>query len=172
MANNIKNDTINASKPVASANAKPKIAYVKSWERRAGFLGTPVIKASNTVPIPLPVPMRPIAATPASIPKRMCQYISGKEAFVIARVMRINNGINRQFLRKSACTFPSSWYRTSYSMWLRHDALGVYMQWFKRGFMEDAVGNDRIFGVSIREIVLVGATACEPVLLYEFVDLI
>lgn len=65
MANRIKNDTINANNPVASANANPKIAYANSWPLSEGFLATPVIRAPKTVPIPAPAPMSPAAAAPA-----------------------------------------------------------------------------------------------------------
>ena len=67
MANRIKNETINANNPVASANANPKIAYANSCPLRAGFLATPVIRDPKTVPIPVPAPISPAAAAPAPI---------------------------------------------------------------------------------------------------------
>lgn len=67
MVKRIKNDTINANNPVASAKANPRIAYEKSCPRRAGLRATPVMRLPNTVPIPAPAPMSPEAATPAPI---------------------------------------------------------------------------------------------------------
>jgi len=65
IANRIKNETINANNPVASANANPNIAYANNCPLSAGFLATPVIRAPKTVPIPVPAPMSPAAAAPA-----------------------------------------------------------------------------------------------------------
>jgi hypothetical protein len=53
-----------AKRPVASAKAKPKTAYWKSWPRSDGLRATPWIKAPNTVPIPTPAPARPMVAIP------------------------------------------------------------------------------------------------------------
>ena len=67
IANRIKKETINANNPVASAKAKPKIAYENNWPLSAGFRATPVIREPKTVPMPVPAPMSPAAAAPAPI---------------------------------------------------------------------------------------------------------
>ena len=67
IANRIKNDTIKANSPVASANANPKIAYPNNCPVSDGFRATPLIKAPKTVPMPVPAPMSPAAAAPAPI---------------------------------------------------------------------------------------------------------
>ena len=56
-----------ANKPVASANAKPKIVNENKDERKEGFLAVPLIKAANTNPIPIPAPVNPDDANPAPI---------------------------------------------------------------------------------------------------------
>ena len=51
--------------PVASASLKPRIAYVNSCPRSAGFRAVDEINDENTDPIPIPAPVNPIAANPA-----------------------------------------------------------------------------------------------------------
>lgn len=54
-----------AKRPVASAKAKPRTAYWKSWPRREGLRATPWMRPPKTVPIPTPAPARPTVAIPA-----------------------------------------------------------------------------------------------------------
>lgn len=75
-----------ANRPVASAKAKPRMAYWKSWAgahdpsahqltaargidvdlpRTAGLRAVPWIRAPKTFPIPTPAPARPMVAKPA-----------------------------------------------------------------------------------------------------------
>ena len=60
----IMNATMSANNPVASAKAKPKMAYANNCPLMLGLRATPVIKAPKTVPIPTPAPARPIVARP------------------------------------------------------------------------------------------------------------
>jgi len=60
-----RNETISANSPVASARANPRIAYVNSCPRSAGFRAVDAISDENTDPIPIPAPVNPIAASPA-----------------------------------------------------------------------------------------------------------
>jgi hypothetical protein len=50
---------------MASQNAKPKRAYVKSCPLREGFLLTASIRPAKTTPIPTPDPATEIVANPA-----------------------------------------------------------------------------------------------------------
>jgi hypothetical protein len=63
---------IKAKRPVASANANPKIAYENNWPLKAGFLDTPIINAPNTTPIPTPAPINPVVASPVPIILAAC----------------------------------------------------------------------------------------------------
>jgi hypothetical protein len=63
---------IKAKRPVASANANPKIAYENNWPLKAGFLDTPIISAPNTTPIPTPAPINPVVASPVPIILAAC----------------------------------------------------------------------------------------------------
>ena len=65
--NRIKNPTIRANSPVASANANPRIEYENSCPLNEGFLETALIRAAKTIPIPTPAPHSPIEASPAPI---------------------------------------------------------------------------------------------------------
>jgi hypothetical protein len=56
---------ISANSPVASARANPRIAKLKSWPRSAGFRAVEAISDEKIEPIPIPAPVRPIAARPA-----------------------------------------------------------------------------------------------------------
>lgn len=56
---------MSANNPVASARANPRIAYVNSCPRSAGFRAVEAISDENTEPIPIPAPVSPIAARPA-----------------------------------------------------------------------------------------------------------
>ena len=58
---------IKANNPVASAKAKPKIAYENNCPLNDGFLETPKISAPNTIPIPTPAPIKPVVAIPVAI---------------------------------------------------------------------------------------------------------
>jgi hypothetical protein len=60
-----RNETISANSPVASARANPRIAYVNSCPRSAGFRAVDEIRDEKIDPIPIPAPVRPIAARPA-----------------------------------------------------------------------------------------------------------
>ena len=60
-----RNETIRANSPVASARANPRIAYVNSCPRRAGFRAVEEIRDEKIEPIPIPAPVSPIAASPA-----------------------------------------------------------------------------------------------------------
>jgi hypothetical protein len=62
-----RNETIRANSPVASARANPRIAYVNSCPRSAGFRAVDAISDEKIDPIPTPAPIRPIAARPAPI---------------------------------------------------------------------------------------------------------
>ena len=62
---NTKNATISANRPVASAKAKPRIAYENNCEPTLGFLAVPEIKAEKIKPIPAPAPIKPEHARPA-----------------------------------------------------------------------------------------------------------
>jgi len=62
-----RNAIIKANNPVASAKAKPKIAYEKSCPLKDGFLATPSISAPKTTPIPTPAPIKPVVAKPVPI---------------------------------------------------------------------------------------------------------
>ncbi len=56
-----------ASRPIASASAKPDRV---NWIKRAslpGFLLTPSTSPAKTIPIPAPAPTTPIVANPAPI---------------------------------------------------------------------------------------------------------
>lgn len=61
--------------PVASARANPRIAYVNSCPRIAGFRAVEAINDENTDPIPIPAPVRPIAANPAPMYFAACNII-------------------------------------------------------------------------------------------------
>src|SRR6185437_14060587 len=69
---NNKKAIINANNPVASAKAKPKIAYENNCPLNEGFLDTPIIKAPNTTPIPTPAPIKPVVAKPVPIILAAC----------------------------------------------------------------------------------------------------
>jgi len=69
---NSKKAIIKANRPVASANANPKIAYENNWPLKAGFLDTPIISAPNTTPIPTPAPINPVVASPVPIILAAC----------------------------------------------------------------------------------------------------
>ena len=60
-----RNETIRANSPVASARANPRIAYVNSCPRSAGFRAVDEIRDEKIDPIPIPAPVSPIAARPA-----------------------------------------------------------------------------------------------------------
>ena len=45
---------IKQKRPIASHRANPRIAYVKSWPLREGFLAKPIAKLPKTLPIPAP----------------------------------------------------------------------------------------------------------------------
>ena len=51
--------------PVASARANPRIANENSCPRSAGFRAVDAISDEKIEPIPIPAPVRPIAASPA-----------------------------------------------------------------------------------------------------------
>lgn len=74
-ANKIKKAIINENKAIASVNAKPKIANLKSSCFNPGFLDILNNKAPKTVPIPTPAPARPIVANPAPINFADCNKI-------------------------------------------------------------------------------------------------
>jgi hypothetical protein len=67
LPNKIKKAIIRPNSAIASVNAKPNIAYIKSWRPTDGFLENPMINAPKTVPIPTPDPARAIVAKPAPI---------------------------------------------------------------------------------------------------------
>ncbi len=52
---------------MASAKAKPRIAYANNCPLRLGFLATPKISAPKTTPIPTPAPINPVVANPVPI---------------------------------------------------------------------------------------------------------
>ena len=52
---------------IASVNAKPKIAVLKSSSFKEGFLAIPEIKEPKIIPIPIPAPIKPKVASPAPI---------------------------------------------------------------------------------------------------------
>lgn len=58
---------IRANNPVASAKAKPSIAYANNCPLNEGFLATPSIRAPKTTPIPTPAPINPVVANPVPI---------------------------------------------------------------------------------------------------------
>ena len=58
--------------PVASAKAKPNIAYANNCPLNDGFLDTPNIKAPKTTPIPTPAPIKPVVANPVPIILAAC----------------------------------------------------------------------------------------------------
>ena len=72
---NSKKAIINANNPVASAKAKPRIAYENNWPLNEGFLATPNIKAPNTTPIPTPAPIKPVVANPVPIILAACKIL-------------------------------------------------------------------------------------------------
>lgn len=81
-----------AKRPVASASAKPRIAYVNSCPRIAGFRAVDEIRAENTEPIPIPAPVRPIAANPAPMYFAACNMLrcyscSAKRTIVVLRLI-------------------------------------------------------------------------------------
>jgi hypothetical protein len=65
--NRTRKEIIRANRPVASARANPRIAYENSCPRRAGFRAVELIRDEKIEPIPIPAPVRPIAANPAPI---------------------------------------------------------------------------------------------------------
>ena len=77
--NNNKKAIIRANNPVASAKAKPNIAYENSWPLNEGFLATPNINAPNTIPIPTPAPAKPIVANPDPIIFAACIILKFKK---------------------------------------------------------------------------------------------
>lgn len=70
-----KKTIISANRAMASVNANPKIAILKSSSFKDGFLEIPITKAPNTVPIPTPAPAKPIVANPAPIYFAACNSI-------------------------------------------------------------------------------------------------
>ena len=64
--------------PVASANAKPKIAYANNCPLNEGFLATPIINAPKTTPIPTPAPIKPVVAKPVPIIFAACIKVINK----------------------------------------------------------------------------------------------
>lgn len=62
-------------RPVASANANPRIAYENNCPRREGFLATPKINAPKTTPIPTPAPISPVVASPVPMIFEACIII-------------------------------------------------------------------------------------------------
>jgi len=50
---------------VASARAKPRIAYVNNWPLSWGFRAVDVIRDAKIRPIPAPAPIKPEQANPA-----------------------------------------------------------------------------------------------------------
>ncbi len=85
---NNKKAIINAKRPVASANAKPKIAYENNCPLKAGFLATPKIKAPNTIPIPIPAPIKPVVAIPVPMIFAVCIICKKK---ITLNILFINN---------------------------------------------------------------------------------
>lgn len=71
-----RNETIRANSPVASARANPRIAYVNNCPRTPGFRAVEEINDENTEPIPIPAPVRPIAARPAPMYFAACNILS------------------------------------------------------------------------------------------------
>lgn len=65
--NNNKNAIIKPNNAIASTKAKPKIVYVNKVFNNKGFLEIAIKKEPNTLPIPIPAPIRDIVAKPAAI---------------------------------------------------------------------------------------------------------
>ena len=64
---NNKNAIIKENNPVASAKAKPNIAYENNCDLICGFLAVEAIKEEKIKPIPAPAPIKPEQANPAPI---------------------------------------------------------------------------------------------------------
>ena len=58
---------IKQNNPIASVNAKPKIAYANNSLFKLGFLEYAFNKQPKTTPIPKPAPPKPAEALPAPI---------------------------------------------------------------------------------------------------------
>lgn len=86
-----RNDIIRANRPVASDRAKPRILYVKRAFRREGFRDEPWIRAANTIPTPIPAPVRPSVAIPDPI------YLAAASMIVMCRKILCN--IVSQYIR-------------------------------------------------------------------------
>ena len=71
------NEIIKQNNPVDSDNENPKIAQGNNSLVIEGFLDTALIKAANTIAIPIPAPINPTAAIPAPI------YLAPNTIFII-----------------------------------------------------------------------------------------
>lgn len=65
--NNIGDATVSASKPTASVNANPEIAYLNNSSFTFGLRAKAIDNDPKTIPTPAPAPVGPIVAKPAPI---------------------------------------------------------------------------------------------------------
>lgn len=71
------NEIIKQNNPVDSDNENPKIAQGNNSLVIEGFLDTALIKAANTIAIPIPDPINPTDAIPAPI------YLAANTIFIV-----------------------------------------------------------------------------------------